>query len=238
MIPGIIAQQGMIPAGTPAASDPHWSNVVLMMGADNDTVGTHVFTDESNSAHTITADNPTVNNTTMLFGNSLYIASGSIQSIDSDDWDFNTVDFTIEMWANFASLPSTFGIIDVYGSTVGEEAWGLYRTGGTLRWKMLEGTTVHQIDYGSWSPSTGVWHHLAIDRNAANTRVYMDGSMLVKDTVMRTYRNLTSPLMIGAIRGFGYSMNGYLDEIRITKGVARYASDAGYTVPSEKFPRS
>ncbi len=31
---------------------------------------------------------------------------------------------------------------------------------------------------------------------------------------------------------------GWLDELRITKGVARYASDGGFTVPTAAFPRS
>ena len=35
-----------------------------------------------------------------------------------------------------------------------------------------------------------------------------------------------------------YFFNGNMDEIRITKGLARYASDSGYTVATQSFPRS
>lgn len=32
--------------------------------------------------------------------------------------------------------------------------------------------------------------------------------------------------------------NGHLKELRITKGVARYNNDAGFTAPTAAFPRS
>jgi hypothetical protein len=34
------------------------------------------------------------------------------------------------------------------------------------------------------------------------------------------------------------AINAWFDEVRITKGVARYASDGGFTVPSARYPRS
>lgn len=44
--------------------------------------------------------------------------------------------------------------------------------------------------------------------------------------------NCTDPLRIGMDNGATRSWNGHMDELRITKGVARYGSDAGFTVPS------
>jgi len=46
-------------------------------------------------------------------------------------------------------------------------------------------------------------------------------------------------LMIGSLTpgGFGgFNLNGYVDELRISS-IARYASDAGFTVPTSAFPR-
>ncbi|KKW92976.1 hypothetical protein YP76_08850 [Sphingobium chungbukense] len=45
-----------------------------------------------------------------------------------------------------------------------------------------------------------------------------------------------SDLRNGAVEGAGF--NGYFDEVRITAGVARYADDAGFSPPTEAFPRS
>ena len=49
--------------------------------------------------------------------------------------------------------------------------------------------------------------------------------------------NFNTPLTIGG-RATTQYLNGWIDEVRITKGVARYASDSGYTVPTAAFPRS
>lgn len=35
----------------------------------------------------------------------------------------------------------------------------------------------------------------------------------------------------------GVDMNGWLDEVRITKGVARYSLDSGFAVPTAAYPR-
>lgn len=32
-------------------------------------------------------------------------------------------------------------------------------------------------------------------------------------------------------------MNGWLNEVRITKGVARYSLDSGFAVPTAAYPR-
>jgi hypothetical protein len=49
----------------------------------------------------------------------------------------------------------------------------------------------------------------------------------------------TQGLGIGAQNAGGtVDMNGWLDEVRITKGVARYATDTSFSVPTAAFPRS
>ena len=42
---------------------------------------------------------------------------------------------------------------------------------------------------------------------------------------------------IGTLDTFN-PLTGWIDELRITKGVARYDSDSGFTVPTAAFPRS
>ena len=51
-----------------------------------------------------------------------------------------------------------------------------------------------------------------------------------------TIENATSSLSIGTNTAFGASLNGWMDELRITKGFARYPSDAGFAVPTAACP--
>jgi hypothetical protein len=58
--------------------------------------------------------------------------------------------------------------------------------------------------------------------------------MRSKDTGFSyNFNDVTATLDIGSA-----TFGGWIDELRITKGVARYASDGGFTVPTAAFPRS
>lgn len=88
--------------------------------------------------------------------------------------------------------------------------------------------------------TTGVWYHVAADKDATGKiRLYVDGVMLGSATPANSaIFNSTAGLGIGAQGANGnVDMAGWLDEVRITKGVARYASDSGFTVPTAAYPR-
>jgi hypothetical protein len=79
-----------------------------------------------------------------------------------------------------------------------------------------------------------------VDRDSGGTmRIYADGVMLASITQSGlSLRNGDGLLEIGYATGVGYYLDGWIDEVRITKGVARYASNSGFTVPTAAFPRS
>jgi hypothetical protein len=85
----------------------------------------------------------------------------------------------------------------------------------------------------------GPWTYVAIDFDGSKYRTYIGGTMDGSFTTPRTLFNSTAPLSIGAnYNGTSLKFGGFIDELRITKGVARYASDAGFTPPIARFPRS
>ncbi|QKC83613.1 LamG-like jellyroll fold domain-containing protein [Mesorhizobium sp. NZP2077] len=68
--------------------------------------------------------------------------------------------------------------------------------------------------------------------------MYLNGTMVASST-HRTINPSGAVLSIGADGNTsGFNFNGWIDEVRITKGVARYASDSGFTAPTAAFPRS
>ena len=77
------------------------------------------------------------------------------------------------------------------------------------------------------------WHHYAYTQDGTTARLFIDGSLVASSTSQLTgFTN--SRLYIGQNSLDAESYNGYIDELRITKGVARYTND--FTVPSAQFP--
>jgi hypothetical protein len=155
----------------------------------------------------------------------------------------NSDAFTIECWAKFADLStndpniivanSFFDVDWHFGVTsAGEMRFGFHPGGG--------GPSVAIISSGA-SIATDTWYFLAVDKDSSGKiRLYRDGVMVASSTPAdSTFETEDSAgLDIGAAGLVGaFAMNGWIDELRITKGVARYASDSGFTVPTGAFPR-
>jgi hypothetical protein len=90
----------------------------------------------------------------------------------------------------------------------------------------------------SWSPSTSTWYHVAITRSGTSLRAFVNGSQI--GTTQTTSNSLTASgafCCVGEnLDGGGQSqfINGYVDDLRITKGYARYTSN--FTPPTAAFP--
>jgi hypothetical protein len=113
-------------------------------------------------------------------------------------------------------------------------------TGADLEFRTGEGgsfTTVATTSGGGMV--AGQWYHVCAEKDGTGKiRIYIDGVMKGSATPAdSTSRNSSALFTIGG-DAFNRVLNGWLDEVRITKGVARYASDSGFTVPTAAFPRS
>jgi hypothetical protein len=159
------------------------------------------------------------------------------------NWDFGTGLFTVECW--FFATASSWPMYLVSRYDTGSYAsgfagyWGLWiDAAGHIGWRMNNGGADANIP-SSTTPSLNVWHHAAVDFDGTTYRCYMDG--LTIGTLAITPFNLTNSFPRLSIGGDTDSavnyFVGYIDETRITKGTARYASSSGYTVPIAAFPR-
>jgi hypothetical protein len=241
---GSYAITGTAAALTKTTADPNFANVVLLIGADG-TNGSTSFVDESSSAKTITAfGNAQISTAQSKFGGSSAYFDGSgdyLRLADSADWFFDTGQFTIELFVQF---DTGFGNDETFvnqwsGTDSSQNAWFFYRQGGTLRF--LTNNATVSVQSSAWSASTGQWYHVAVDRDGSNKiRLYIDGTMVASATSAASIINSNEFVAVGTIgtlTSFN-PLNGWVDELRITKGVARYASDGGYTVPTSAFPRA
>jgi len=80
------------------------------------------------------------------------------------------------------------------------------------------------------------WTHIAVVRNGSTVTIYSNGTSVGSTTFSGSIASPSTPLMIGGILA-GQSWDttkyftGYIDDVRITKGVARTI-----TVPTAAFP--
>lgn len=83
----------------------------------------------------------------------------------------------------------------------------------------------------------GVWYKIAVTRNGSELRIFVNGELLgVVGTVPNSWYDTPAVLSVGAIQvpDYQYPFKGQIDELRITKGIARYL--ANYTPSSAPFP--
>ncbi|ARO24735.1 concanavalin A-like lectin/glucanase family/phage tail domain-containing protein [Rhizobium sp. TAL182] len=234
---------GTSTAAAVADSDPYFSSVVLLCGF-NGADGATSSTDESNAAHSLTfVGNAQLDTAQFKFGSASLLLDGTgdrVESPDSLDWQLgstNSSPWTIECWVRWNVLDSSNrGIMGQAGSA----GWTLTGTasGGQIS---MAGSNFTTVTTTGTAMTTGVWYHVAVDHDATGKiRVYIDGVMRGSATPANSaIVNDGTALALGAQTAGGIvDMNGWLDEVRITKGVARYASDSGFTPPTAAFPRS
>lgn len=222
--------------------DGYFSNVSLLLHA-NGSDGSTTFTDNSSNAHTCTANgNAQIDTAQSKFGGSSALFDGTTDWISVPDHaslQFGSGNFTVEGWIRPNALS---GLRMLYSKRpavgTGRAGVNLYHNGTTL---VGEATT----DAGaSWNVvisggtlSTGSWQHVAITRSGSTWRLFLDGTLLASATDSGTVHDAANPVFIGAMPSAGSScFNGWIDDLRVTKGVARYT--AAFTPPSSEFPDS
>lgn len=223
------------------AFDPSFSNVVLLCHFDG-TNGSTTVVDSSSAAHVITGSASLPLSTAQAkFGASSLshpTSAGQITTPDSPDWCFGSGQFTVELWiyptvaisgtatilAQWIAAPNLGWIFGFNGSSL----WFPYST---------TGSDVATFVAGTFVPTVGAWSHIAADRDAGNnTRLYANGAVIANWLVNPTFFDSSAPLYIGNDGSSTQGFVGYMDDLRITKGVARYAG--AFTPPTAPFPDS
>jgi hypothetical protein len=145
------------------------------------------------------------------------------------DQSLGTGDFTIEGWFYTSQTAQTTIIEKRSGQTGFDWIVFLNETTGKLTFYSAFGSITTSASFNS-----GQWNHFAVVRNGSTTTVYLNGTSSGTYSGSYTVGN-SYPLYIGADSdGPRFYFNGYVDDIRITKGVARYT--ANFTPPTAAFP--
>jgi hypothetical protein len=203
------------------AGDTYYSNVSLLLHCDG-TNGSTTFTDTSPTPKIITSVNATVDTTTKQFGTGALksvLNNNYIYADGSSAFAFGTGDFTIELWYYPTTLSSLGALIDFnsVGGANGNYIDILCNNAVSGRVECsIAGTRV--VNSTSFPLVINNWYHIALVRTGTTLKLFING---VQEA---GYHSSTA----------SFQGQGYIDDVRITKGVARYTSN--FSVPTEAFP--
>jgi hypothetical protein len=155
---------------------------------------------------------------------------GGFQTVyDSTALTLGTGDFTIELWV-YLTIAGGQGIICKGTNSTG---WILQLNGSAqLQW--VSATTTLKSSTTALSANT--WNYIAITRSGTTGYMFINGTLEGATYTDNGNYNQTNTMYIGNNRTLASPFTGYMDDIRITKGVARYT--ASFSPPSEAFPTS
>jgi len=233
-----------IVAGYPV--DPYFSNVKLLLhlnGSNNSTS----FPDGSSGGKTMTAgDNAKISTAQYKFGGSSLLVDGTTDRIytasASADFVMGTGDFTVECWV-YKTGGETYPRLLFFGSTGwnSNDSWGILAgTNGNANRVILTSYKMGASDLIMSSTNlSAAWTHVAVTRESGVFKLWINGVQEGSNssyTGTATEDASTNHFAVGGsyTGSAGESMAGYVDDVRVTKGVARYT--ANFTPPIIAFP--
>lgn len=199
------------------------------------------FRDASNSHRSITVVNALIKTAQYKFGGAsgYFAGNGYVYAADSDDWHFGSGDFTLDLWAHHAALPSSGShamFMSQYTNTSVHWNFRVSNVGGNyvMRYEMVNTSAVAGLISSALSLAKNEWHHYALVRYGNIWTLYFDGVSKGSYEDADAVVNIASSLYVGSWGpSGGYYFNGYMDEVRISKGVARWTED--FTPPEGPY---
>lgn len=216
-----------------SAPDPYWANVVALLHFDGD------LTDETGRVWESVGSSVVSSAESVFGGSSLHVptTAGLVRAANSADFDFGSGDFTIEFFLRPTSVTTWASYLDKRESGSFHAPFLIQRDSNTNR-------ILFRSAYapGSWSssiiaphPPLNTWTHVVYERWDGVFLAFINGVQVgaVNGGSNSLLTNTTS-LNIAATGNNADGMVGYIDELRITKGVARYTED--FDPPTAPFP--
>lgn len=171
---------------------------------------------------------------TAKFGSGSFYASGDdyLEANDSDSWSFATAPFTIEAWVNVPSHNSSYRHLITHQN-------------GSTKMLVVDLLNTNKLYFNNYptGPSltdsdtfpTGQWVHIAVTRNGDDWRLFRDGLIVASASSSNSMENVDATRRIALDWSGGGSAwwIGYIDELRISKGIARWTAE--FTPPMTEY---
>jgi len=215
-------------------TDPYYGNVVLHCHFDGENNAT-TFVDQK--GHPLAGTSAAKTSTSVFkFGGSSLNPAGSYVGCASADLVLGSDDFTIEMFvyrtANSGNYENVFSLLNAAGGAAGLKLSRLF--GGSTK------LTVNGVEVATITSTDALydWRHLALCREDGVLTLFSDGLRGGNYAIGNTAISGNGGFYLGLdpITG-GSTWTGSFDELRVTKGVARYPkANSTYAKPTDPFP--
>lgn len=218
--------------------DPDFASVSLLLHMDGSN-GSTTFTDSSSNSLSVTANgNAQISTAQSKFGGASgyfdgsgdYIATGTDAALT-----FGSGSFTIEFWIRPTGTqptnPRIIGNLSANAFVAGD--WVLTQDLNYGFYVASYSGASPLVSLGS-SATNDVWTHIAIVRDGNDFEMFKDGVSVSTNTWSGSLDSGTRRFVVGSSGQTTEFWKGYIDDLRITKGVARYT--ANFTPPTAAFP--
>ena len=171
------------------------------------------------------------------FGGSsgLFDGTGDYLSIPSSaDWAFGTGDFTIDFWVRCQQPGS--GEMNFFSTANKNTTPGVLahlRSNGLLYVYFHDQSPAFNAAAGM---SVLAWYHIAIIRTGSTVRVFVNGSQIGSDySCSQDITTLNDFQIGGGCTEGDIDYTGYIDEFRVSKGIARWTADFSGALPAAPY---
>jgi hypothetical protein len=225
---------GMVPVIAGGRLEGNDGYTVLLLHADG-TNGSTSFPDSSAASNSVSVfGNAQVDTSQSRFGGGSLKLDGSgdyLKYAAASSWDFGTGPFTIDLWVRPNSTPAEYDAL--FTTRNGAGTWKLIFFSATLYCQLNNSLGVGD----NAAITNGLWTHYAVVRNGTSAYMFRNGTLVGTTAVGSTSFNSNGQgVEIGradlGVNNATY-FDGWMDEIRISKGVARWTSN--FTPPTTPY---
>lgn len=224
---------GPVATQAAAAHDPYISSVFMLAHFDNNfnnsaPQGPASFTQFG------APNQCTASSTQSKFGGFSCLSSAAAHGClaNSTGFTFGTGDYTIEFWIYLSSVSTGQNLLDCRtGEPQPSPLIGVGGPGSGILQYYSNGS--NRILSSGGTVTVNTWHAIALCRASGTSRLFFNGTQ-VGSNFTDSLNTTTNQITIGGFNGAAGIANGFMDELRITKGVGRYT--ANYTPATAAFP--
>jgi hypothetical protein len=225
--PATFGSRGVLPVLPSDGNDSYTTVLLHMDGTDAATT----FTDSNagGSAHTWTAaGNAQIDTAEKKFGSASGLFDGTgdwISTPDHADWTMGSGAFTIDFWFRRAGGDGSYRGLIGNNDNLGQYGFMIRLNSSD----QLEGwfTITTEESLTSTSTFTGTdWVHAAFVRTGDTLKMFVNGTQEGGDNACSgSMTDVANALYVARQGSTGNGWNGWIDEVRISKGIARWTGN-------------
>lgn len=226
-----------------ALDDSYTVSLLHMNGSDASTT----FIDENSAISWAASGNAQIDTAQSVFGGASGVFDGTGDYISTTDrvdiWRLdngsNSNKWTVDFRVRFNGDPGT-GVAGFLQMRVdNNNYWSIDINNNTLRLLVRDGGGNIILISNSWNPATATWYHVAVVKDGTNGyMMFIDGTQIgttstAFSTVIPSLNGTVYIARFIATDGTSYYLNGWIDEMRVSRGVARWTAD--FTPPTAEY---